>query len=234
MNKTVNLISGIFLTIIIFGLGAIAPRIFHINSEFISGSFLTHTTMLMFSLIAIYIFTKNGTLKFQFQKVKFKYYIYGILITIPAIIKANIIAVILIKAFGFQLDPSGDGFTPIANMSTLQIFLFIFLYASICEEFLFRGFTQNFFEPLKSTGIRISKNIFISMPVLLSGVLFGLAHLILLTTNTSGPIIFRVVIMTTIVGFVAGYFQERHKSILPAIIIHMTANLPALIMSFML
>ena len=72
------------------------------------------------------------------------------------------------------------------------------------------------------------------MPVLLSGVLFGLAHLILLTSNTSGPIIFRVVIMTTMVGFVAGYFQEKHKSILPAIIIHMTANLPALIMSFVL
>ena len=234
MKKTQNLISGIFLTILIFGLGAIAPYIFHINIEFIPETFFTHTAMLVFSLIAIYVFTKNGILKLQFQKVKFKYYIYGGLITILAIIIAHILVTVILIPLGIPVDPSGNGFTPIANMSTLQIFLFIFLYASICEEFLFRGFTQNFFEPLKSFGIHISKNIFISLPVILSGILFGLAHLILLTSNTSGPMIFRVVIMTTMVGLVAGYFQEKHKSILPAIIIHMTANLPALIMSFML
>ena len=234
MKKSVNLISGIFLTIIIFGLRAIASRIFHIDSEFIPGSFLTHTTMLVFSLIAIYIFTKNGILKLQFQKVKFKYYIYGGLITLLAFIIALILGTVILIAFGIPIDPSDKGHAALSSMSTLQIFIFVFLYASICEEFLFRGFIQNFFEPLKLIGLRISKNIFVSMPVLLSGVLFGLSHLILLTSNTSGPAIFRIVIMTTMVGFVAGYFQEKHKSILPAIIIHMTANLPGLIMSFVL
>ncbi len=234
MNKTTNLISGIFLTIIIFGLGAIASRIFHINSEFIPESFLTHTTMLVVSLIIIYIYIKNDILKFQFQKVKFKYYIYGILIAITATIFAHILVTIILEIFGFQIDPSGNGHTGIAGFSPLQFFFFVFLYASICEEFLFRGFTQNFFEPLKSIGFRFSKNIFVSMPVLLSGVLFGLAHLILLTSNTSGPMIFRIVIFATTLGFVAGYFQEKHKSILPAIIIHMTGNLPGLIMSFVL
>ncbi len=234
MKKSVNLISGILLTIIIFGLGAIASRIFHINSEVIPESFLTHTTILVFSLIAIFIFTKYGIFKFQFQKVKLKYYIYGGLIAIAATIFMHILVTIILKIFGFQIDPSGNGHAGIADFSPLQFFLFVFIYASICEEFLFRGFTQNFFEPLKSTGIRISKNIFISMPVLLSGVLFGLVHLILLTGNTSGPMIFRIVVFATTLGFVAGYFQEKHKSILPAIIIHMTGNLPGLIMIFVL
>ncbi|MBU8893708.1 MAG: CPBP family intramembrane metalloprotease [Bacteroidales bacterium] len=234
MKKSINLIFGIAISLIIFGTGVIAPRIFHIDSEFIPGSFLTHSTMLLLSLVAIYLFHKKGILIFTFQKVKFKYYIYGILIAIPAIIFAHILVTIILKIFGLQIDPSGNGHTGIADFNPLQFFLFVFLYASICEEFLFRGFTQNFFEPLKLRGIRISKNLFISMPVLLSGVLFGLGHLILLTSNTSGPIIFRIVIFATTLGFVAGYFQEKHKSILPAIIIHMTGNLPGLIMSFVL
>ncbi|MCD4833220.1 MAG: CPBP family intramembrane metalloprotease [Bacteroidales bacterium] len=234
MKKSANLISGLALTIIIFGLGAIASRTINLNIEFIPQSFLMHTTILVFSIIAMYIFTKNGILKLQFQKVKFKYYIYGGLIAILAFIIANILATVILIIIKIPIDPSGNGLTVISGMSTLQIFLFIFLYASICEEFLFRGFVQNFFEPLKSIGIRISKNVFISLPVILSGILFGLSHLILLASETSGPIIFSIVIMTTMVGFVAGYFQEKHKNILPAIIIHMTANLPGLIMSFVL
>ena len=234
MKKSANLTSGLALTIIIFGLGAIASRTINLNIEFIPQSFLMHTTILVFSIIAMYIFTKNGILKLQFQKVKFKYYIYGGLIAILAFIIANILATVILIIIKIPIDPSGNGLTVISGMSTLQIFLFIFLYASICEEFLFRGFVQNFFEPLKSIGIRISKNVFISLPVILSGILFGLSHLILLASETSGPIIFSIVIMTTMVGFVAGYFQEKHKNILPAIIIHMTANLPGLIMSFVL
>ena len=234
MKKTQNLISGIFLTIIIFGLGAIASRNIHLNSEFIPGSFLTHTTMLVFSIIGIYIFTKYSTFKFQFQKVKLKYYVYGSLITFLAFLIAMLLASGILLALGITMDPLDKGHPTLTSMSTLQIFIFVFIYASICEEFLFRGFIQNFFEPLKAIGLKINKNIFVSLPVILSGILFGLGHLILLTTEASGPTIFRIVIMTTFVGFVAGYFQEKHKSILPAIIIHMTGNLPGLIMSFVL
>ncbi len=234
MKKSVNLFLGIFLTIVIFGLAAIVSRIVPLNSNFVPKLFLTLMTELILSLLAIYFFTKNGTFKFRIQKVKFKYYINAFLITIPAIIIINIFAIILIKAFGFQIDPSGKGFVPIAGMSALQIFLFIFICSSTCEEFLFRGFTQNFFEPLKSIGIRISKKNFISLPVLLSGVLFGLAHLMLLAGDTSGPIVFRTVLFATTLGLIAGFFQEKHQSILPAIVVHMTGNLPLLIMSFVL
>lgn len=234
MKKSTSLILGIFLTLIIFGLGSIAPRLININNEFIPLSFFTHSTMLVFSLIAIYIFTKNSTIKFQFQKVKFKYYIYAILVTILAIPITQILITIILKMSGFQIDPSGNGFAPTTGMSSLQIFLFIFVWASICEEFLFRGFMQNFFEPLKSIGIRINKNFFISLPVLLSGILFGLAHLIILTSNTSGPMVFRTVVYASMLGLIAAYFQEKHKSIFPAIVIHMTGNLPLLIVSFIM
>ena len=234
MKKSANLISGLALTIIIFGLGAIASRTINLNIEFIPQSFLMHTTILVFSIIAMYIFTKNGTFKFQFQKVKLKHYVYGSLITFLAFLIAMLLASGILLAVGIPMDPSDKGHPALTSMSTLQIFIFVFIYASICEEFLFRGFIQNFFEPLKSIGMQINKNIYVSLPVILSGILFGLGHLILLTTEASGPTIFRIVIMTTFIGFVAGYFQEKHKSILPAIAIHMTVNLIGLIGSIML
>lgn len=234
MKKTVNLILGIFLTIIIFGLGFLVSRIITLNSDFFPPLILTLLSELILSLLAIYIFTKNGTIKFRIQKVKLKYYINAFLITIPVVILINTFAIIIIKAFGFKIDPSGNGFAPTAGLSTLQIFLFIFIGASICEEMLFRGFTLNFFEPLKSIGIHFSKKIYISLPVLLSGLLFGLAHLVLLFGDSSGPIVFRTVLFATTLGMIAGYFQEKHQSILPAIVVHMTGNLPLLILSFLL
>jgi len=229
MKKSTSLILGILTTIIIFGLGVTASRIIDLNSEFIPQVFLTQMIELTLSVFAIYLFAKSSTFKFKFQKVKFKYYMYGILFSLAGFLAAQIIATILIKVSGFELDPTGNGFSSISDMNALHFFLFVFISSSICEEFLFRGFAQNFFEPLKSFGIRISKNIFISVPVLLSGILFGLAHLILLTSETSGPMVFRTVLFATTLGLIAGYFQEKHQSILPAIVIHMTGNLPGLI-----
>lgn len=231
MKKTVNVISGIILTAFIFGTGVISSKLIHLNSEFVPQVFVTLITELLFSSIAIYIFTKKVNFKFRFQKVKFKFYIYAVLVTIPAFILINIIAIIILKVAGFEIDPSGNGLESISGMSGLQFFIFVFLCASICEEFLFRGFAQNYFEPFKSRGIHFTKNIFISIPVILSGLLFSSAHLILLTGSTSGSMIFRIVLMTWIGGTIAGYFQEKHQNILPAIVVHMTLNLPGLIMS---
>jgi membrane protease YdiL (CAAX protease family) len=119
-------------------------------------------------------------------------------------------------------------------MSSLQFFLFVFFYASISEELLFRGFSQNFFRPLNTIQLNIGKNVYISLTVVLSGASFGLGHLILLSTKTSGSIIFRIEIITWIGGIIAGYFQEKHQNILPAIVVHITLNLPDLIIRFIM
>lgn len=215
-------------------MGIFVSKIISFESDFFPKSFITHSTMLLFSIIGIVYFSKNSYFSFQFKKVKFKYYIYGSLVTLIVFIISQILATSILLAVGIPIDPTDKGHPLLTSMSTLQIFIYIFVYASICEEIFFRGFIQNFFEPLKLIGIRINKNIFVSLPVILSGILFGLSHLILLTSDASGSAIFRIVMMTTLVGFVAGYFQERHKSILPAITIHMTINLFGLIGSFML
>jgi membrane protease YdiL (CAAX protease family) len=188
--------------------------------------------MLILSIVAIILLKQKSFFTFHFKKVKFKYYIYGILIGFAGIIIANILATTILSILGKGIDPSGKGHIVVAGMSSLQFFLFIFIYASISEEFLFRGVTQNFLKPLNTIRLNISKSVYISLPVVISGILFGLGHLILLNTETSGPFIFRIVLMTTFVGIIAGYFQEKHQNILPAIFIHMAANLPGLLMSF--
>ena len=215
-------------------MGIFVSKIISFKSDFFPKSFITHSTMLLFSIIGIVYFSKNSYFSFQFKKLRFKYYFIGVLIAIAGFIIAQILATLFLTIFGFEIDPSGRGHTGIEEMSSLQFFVFIFIYASICEEFLFRGFTQNFLMPLNTIRFNISKNVYLSLPVILSGVLFGLAHLILLNTETSGPMIFRIVIMTWIGGTIAGYFQEKHQNILPAIIVHMTLNLPGLLMSFIL
>lgn len=234
MNKTINLITGIILTVAIFGACYLISEVISIENDFIPASLVTHSSMLLLAVIAILYCRKYSFFKFPLKKVKLKYYLFGILLGLAGMITGQILSILILKISGFGLDPSGQGHSVVANLNALQFFLFIFLLASISEEFLFRGFTQNFFSPLKSIGIRISQKVFIGLPAILTGVLFGLGHLILLTTETSGPMIFRIVVMTSVVGIIAGYFQEKHQSILPAIVIHMTVNLPGLITSILL
>ncbi len=229
MNNKTTLFLGLFITIFIFVISNLLIRITSLSYNFIPATFTIHSTMLFFSILAIVFFAKKGWLKIPFKPVKFRYYVTGILIALAGFVIANIISTIILLAFGLPIVPKGNGLSSIAGMNYLQFFLFVFIYASICEEFLFRGFFQNFLEPFKIYGFTITKNIRLSLPVIISGVLFGLAHLVLLFTNTDSTIILRTVIMTMIIGIIAGYFQEKHQNILPAIAVHMTANLPGLI-----
>ena len=229
MNSKTTFFLGLFLTISIFVISNLLSRITILTYNFIPATFTIHSLMLILSILAIVYFAKKGWLKFHFKPVKFRYYITGILIALAGFVLANIISTIILLAFGLPILPKGNGLSSIAGMSFIQFFLFVFIYASICEEILFRGFLQNFLEPLKIYGFTITKNLRISFPVIISGVLFGLAHLVLLFTNTDSTIILRTVIMTMIIGIIAGYFQEKHQNILPSIAVHMTANLPGLI-----
>ncbi len=234
MKKINHLILGIALTAFIYFSGVFLSRIVSIPIDFIPNSFIIHSTMLLLSIAAIIVLKQNSFFTFHFKKVRFKYYIYGILTGFAGLIIAGILATAILSLLGKGIDPSGNRHAGVSGMSSLQFFLFIFIFASVCEEFLFRGFTQNFLHPLNHIRLNISKSVYLSLPVVISGVLFGLGHLILLGTETSGPFIFSTVLMTSIVGTIAGYFQEKHQNILPAIVIHMTANLPGLIMSFVL
>ena len=122
------------------------------------------------------------------------------------------------------------------RMDALQIFVFIVIYASIAEEFLFRGLLMNLLKPLKDKGIKIFKRK-ISLPVIIAAVLFGLGHLVLIRTGAGTLFLVQIVTATTVLGLVAGYYQEKYNNNAYAIIVHMAGNLlaliPAIISSFL-
>ena len=117
-----------------------------------------------------------------------------------------------------------------SSMSILQRLIFIVILASLSEELLFRGFLQNMLNTIKSYGINLYK-IRLSLPVIISGFLFGLMHFALIETGANFNFVIQIVIFGIILGMIAGYFQEKHNNFTFAFIIHMTANICGLILS---
>jgi len=117
------------------------------------------------------------------------------------------------------------GSHPLINkISPWQLIVFVLFYASIAEELLFRGFLLNILKPLKAKGIAILKRR-LSLSVIISGLAFGLAHLILLASGTEASYVMKAVVFTSLLGIIAGYYQEKFDNNAYAIIVHMSGNL---------
>jgi uncharacterized protein len=222
MKNNERIIYGLILTIIIFAISTFSGSKLHLNIDFIPNSFVTHSLMLILSIVLIYGLRKYVNYKIslpQFKKI-LKPVLFGLLVAIIA----NISMTIITKLLGGEIE-THDALT---KMSPLQVFIFVFIYASIAEEILFRGFLMNILKPLNAKGIKFFKRK-ITVPVIISAVAFGLAHLILITTGAGGFFLVRIVIFTTILGLVAGYYQAKYDNNIFAIIVHMAGNLMGVI-----
>ena len=71
-----------------------------------------------------------------------------ILLGIVVSIAINIILTVITNAIGGKVEAH----PVLAKISPLQTFLFVFIYASIAEEMLFRGFLQNSLKPSQAKG----------------------------------------------------------------------------------
>ncbi|MDD3773098.1 MAG: CPBP family intramembrane glutamic endopeptidase [Bacteroidales bacterium] len=226
MNNSKRLVYGLSLTILVFALANYMSRKLAWHTIFIPTSFVAHSFMLLFSIGLILILKKEVDYKISLPKFKqsLKPFFFGLLMPIIVNVPLSII--------GQLLGNRGEIHPVFTTMTPLQVFVFVFIYASIAEEFLFRGFLMNILKPLKAKGIRIF-NRKISIPVLVSAVVFGLAHLILITSGASAFFIIQTVIFTTFLGLVAGYYQEKYDNHAFAIIVHMGGNMLGVITSFM-
>lgn len=225
MKNSRKLLIGLVITLIIYLVAVTFGKKIHIDNDFFLASFGTHTIMFVLSVLAIYLFKKEVNYKLKFPKIStiFKPFIIALITTILI----NIITVGLTKILGAKVDthPIFEG------SSGWQILIFVFFYASISEELLFRGFLLNFIEKYRSNGITIFKKK-VSYPVIISGFAFGLAHLILLFGDVNGLFVVRIVIFTTSLGILAGYYQEKYDNNAYAILVHMTGNLMGVIAAF--
>lgn len=231
MGNHVKMTIGILIALLIFCLSMIAGKCFIIPVGFIPKTFITHTVMILLSVPLIYYYKIKGILSIKNDAFKFGNALKSIGITILSIFVVNILSTVVIaviyKSFLKEVHPG------LINMKPVQVILFVFIYASFAEEMLYRVFLQNYIYQYFKTKIYILK-LTVSVSVLISGFLFGASHFILLFSGSSLPFVLRIVVFATTLGLLAGYFQEKHKNILYAFIVHMTGNIPAIIASFLL
>ena len=218
MKNNEQVLYGLVITIVVFAISTVTGRELHLNIDFLPNSFVTDSVMLLLSIIAIYTFRKYVDYKISVPE--FKKIIKPILLGVLATIVVSILMAIITKIFNGKIEAH----PLMLKMSPLQVFIFIFIYASIAEEILFRGFLMNILKPLKMKGISVLKRK-ISVPVIISAFAFGLGHLILITTGVGGLFLLKIVVFTIVLGLIAGYYQEKYGNNAFAIIVHMSGNL---------
>ena len=218
------LIIGIFVTTLIAYLASTFGDLINLNIDFIPNSFVFHTLLFLLSITAIYLSKKyvNYRIELPIFKTLLKPIVFGLLVSL---LSAMIMSMTMIISSG---DSSPEIKMPTSNLSVFQIIIFVFFYATIAEEMLFRGFLLNILQPLKKKGISIFKRK-ISFAVIISAIMFGLFHII--PFNSDNNIIFTIgmLLTTSLLGIVAGYYQEKYDNNAYAIIVHMAGNLIGII-----
>ena len=174
----------------------------------------THTSMLVFSVLFILIINRGNITAYGFVwNLKFPL----VKIMLMSLFIGFISSLISILFFDETTEH------PAAGFSFLEKILYIWIWASICEEVLTRGLIQSFLSPLKQIGITLF-NSFISLPVIVGALFFGAMHFMLLTTGLDIFSVLNIVLFGIILGLLAGYYKERTNSLVPAIIIHFCFN----------
>jgi membrane protease YdiL (CAAX protease family) len=188
------------------------------------GAFITHSFMCVISILIIIILTKGKPAEYGFSKGSFR---------LNGRILLWVIPMAILSVAGFFALRSGAAGKPGLEFNPLQTVIFVWIYASAAEEIFTRGLLQGYLSPLGRYGINLSKRLRLSLPVLFSGLYFGLMHIVAI--DKMGP---PVILLTTFLGIVAGYYREKTGSLMPAIIIHALFNiggtLPMWILSWLL
>ncbi|MDR0659431.1 MAG: CPBP family intramembrane metalloprotease [Prevotellaceae bacterium] len=223
MKDYERVIYGLAITAAIYFIAIFSTNWIRFSGGFTPGSFVTHSVMLLLSIAAIVIFKKS--VDFNISMPKLKNIIMPIIVGVAITFLSGILMSIITKMLGQEVEAHPS----LLTMGPLQVFLFVFIYASIAEEFLFRGFLLNILKPLSKYKVSI-----FSIPVIISALTFGLGHLVLISADVSGLFIMRILVFTTAMGLAAGYYQEKYKNISYAIVVHMAGNLFGLVSTFLI
>ena len=174
-------------------------------------AFITHSFMWILSILIIILMTKGQIGEYGFTKGRFRLNGKIFLWAIPTA---------ALSIMGFFASRAGQDVKEVLELSYLEDIVFVWIYASICEEVFTRGLLQSFLSPLAGYGIKLSKRLRLSLPVLFSGLFFGMMHVVAI--NRLGP---SVIVFASALGIVAGYYREKTESLIPAIIIHAFFNI---------
>ncbi|MBC8527494.1 MAG: CPBP family intramembrane metalloprotease [Candidatus Cloacimonetes bacterium] len=240
MKNSLRLILTIILWVCIYFLAVfVIPPVSFIagfikSHAWISNGDVSQITFLITSLILMYLLSKGKLSTFGFQSVKISKLAKSVLI---AFIFSFVLIVLNIIMMAIAGPATEGGEHPGINGGMLKTIISVWILASICEEIFCRGLIQGFLAPLKKYGFKLFKS-YISVPVAVSAILFGLGHFCLWGRMPNAMVIF-IIINATILGIIAGYHREKTGSIIPAIAVHMTFNIvgfmiPMLLMKVMM
>ena len=216
-NIKVHIISLLILFFIIIS-SSIINEVIVSNFQFLPSGFFTQFSFILFSLILI-----------KFYNFEIKYFL-----SIPNFFK--ILPFIFIFIFGilFILDVIIPNFNSdsILNIPTKEL-VTILLINCFGEEFLFRGFLQNYYSDFKKYQFDLFKTK-ISYPVFISGLFFGLMHFAIISTGVDFISASKIVISATCVGLFSGYYYEKYNTLFAPIIIHFTCNISSMFYSLVI
>lgn len=117
--------------------------------------------------------------------------------------------------------PHGQAPRTFIQLTNAQTVVFVWIYASLCEETLVRGLLQSLLGGLAEAGVAVRSKL--SLPVVVSALAFGAMHLGLI--GRIGPAAIPIILMTIFLGFVAAHYREKTGSLVPAILVHMLFNM---------
>lgn len=179
---------------------------------FFPPSFVTHSVMLVLSIAAMWLLSMGRLERYGLSKATYKFNPRILAWVLPTAVLA------IISAFA---SPAGQGTDVSGDLTKPQIIVFVWIYASICEEFLTRGLLQTLLAGNSQGKIPAPHGL--SMPVLVSGLFFGCMHIVLV--QSMGPSAIPVILLAVFLGLIAARYREKTGSLLPAIITHALFNI---------
>ena len=192
-----------------------APTVLGLAKDtWVPASFVTHSLMLSISVLLMAALSRGGLTCYGFTRGSFRPTPAILLWTVPTSV-LSVLQYVAAKSGG---APSG-----IFSFSPLQTILFVWIYASICEEVFVRGLLQGFLLPLGTHRVTFLRRWPLSIPVIFGGLFFGAMHVVL--WPRMGPQAIVPMTLATILGLVAGHYREKTGSLAPAIVIHALFNI---------
>jgi membrane protease YdiL (CAAX protease family) len=177
------------------------------HGSFFSPPFVTHSMMLLLSLAAMALLSKGRFAEYGWTWGTYRFRPRILLWVLPSALLS--LGPVLASHGGQSVDvPFG--------FNKLQVVVFIWIYASLCEETLVRGLLQTLLSRAVKTNATVNR--WLSMPVLVSGLFFGAMHLILL--KSMGLKAIPVIVFACLMGLVVAHYRDKTGSLLPAILIH--------------
>lgn len=217
-----RLLIGFLMAALVYFVSMFVGHQWHVNSNILADSVPGHATMLVLSVVLIFVFKRQ--VNYRIAMPRFKQVLKPIALGFLCAVVINVVLSILTKI----ISGSVQNHPLLEDTTLLKNFLSVFILASVAEELLFRGFLQNYLRPLSDKGFNLFKRR-ISLPVLIGALAFSLAHLILLASGVGMLFVIRILIFTFVLGLIAGYYQEKHDNNIFAILVHMAGNLMGLI-----